>query len=46
MDESWDDTAVDDFYKDPIPKWCSDEELARDDKNYYVVRSLNLQLFF
>ncbi|XP_018457231.1 UPF0725 protein At5g63820 [Raphanus sativus] len=43
VDESWDDTAVDDFYKDPIPKWCSDEELARDDKNYYVVQESELQ---
>lgn len=37
VDEDWDDSAVDAFYKEPISKWLSDEELARDNKNYYVV---------
>ncbi|CAN6919318.1 unnamed protein product [Brassica oleracea] len=38
VDDHWDDTAVDDFYKGAMPKWLSDEELARDNKKYYVVR--------
>ncbi|KAF2587422.1 hypothetical protein F2Q70_00034301 [Brassica cretica] len=37
VDDHWDDTAVDDFYKGAMPKWLSDEELARDNKKYYVV---------
>ncbi|KAJ0251701.1 hypothetical protein HA466_0126250 [Hirschfeldia incana] len=43
VDEHWDDTAVDDFYKDAIPKWLSDEKLACDNKNYYVVQESELQ---
>ncbi|XP_009128337.1 UPF0725 protein At5g63820 isoform X1 [Brassica rapa] len=43
VDDHWDDTAVDDFYKDAMPKWLSDEELARDNKNYYVVQESELQ---
>ena len=31
------DTAVDHCYKDGMPKWLSDEELASDDKKNYVV---------
>ncbi|KAF2585426.1 hypothetical protein F2Q70_00034290 [Brassica cretica] len=42
-DDHWDDKAVDDFYKDAIPKWSSDEELARGKKNYYVVQESELQ---
>ncbi|CAF2068963.1 unnamed protein product, partial [Brassica napus] len=42
-DARWDDKAVDDFYKDAIPKWSSDEELARGKKNYYVVQESELQ---
>ncbi|CAF2147902.1 unnamed protein product [Brassica rapa subsp. narinosa] len=43
VDERWDDKAVDDFYKDAMPKWLSDEELASDNKKYYVVQELELQ---
>ncbi|CAN7070381.1 unnamed protein product, partial [Brassica oleracea var. botrytis] len=43
VDDHWDDKAVDDFYKDAIPKWSSDEELARGKKNYYVVQESELQ---
>ncbi|XP_013596389.1 PREDICTED: UPF0725 protein At5g63820-like [Brassica oleracea var. oleracea] len=42
-DARWDDKAVDDFYKDGIPKWSSDEELSRGKKNYYVVQESELQ---
>ncbi|XP_033134500.1 UPF0725 protein At5g63820 isoform X2 [Brassica rapa] len=44
VDERWDDKAVDDFYKDALmPKWLSDEELASDNKKYYVVQESELQ---
>ncbi|KAF8087283.1 hypothetical protein N665_0593s0043 [Sinapis alba] len=43
VDTRWDDSAVDGFYKEPIPKWLSDEELARDNINYYVVQESELQ---
>ncbi|CAN7108914.1 unnamed protein product [Brassica rapa subsp. narinosa] len=42
-DARWDDKAVDDFYKEAIPKWSSHEELARGKKNYYVVQESELQ---
>ena len=42
VDERWDDNAVDDFYKDAMPKWLSDEELASDNKKNYVVWSFPL----
>ncbi|XP_048601301.1 UPF0725 protein At5g63820-like [Brassica napus] len=45
VDDHWDDTAVDDFYKGAMPKWLSDEELARDNKKYYVVRIRSCPLF-
>ncbi|RID77878.1 hypothetical protein BRARA_A00750 [Brassica rapa] len=41
--ERWDDTTVDDFYKGAMPKWLSDEELASDNKKYYVVQESELQ---
>ncbi|WZZ24494.1 hypothetical protein YC2023_007895 [Brassica napus] len=40
-DDHWDDKAVDDFYKDGIPKWSSDEELSRGKKNYYVAGNIH-----
>ncbi|KAF3538748.1 hypothetical protein F2Q69_00020748, partial [Brassica cretica] len=43
VDDCWDDTAVDDFYKDGMPKWLSDEELASDDKKNYVVQESEWQ---
>ncbi|KAG2249610.1 hypothetical protein Bca52824_089238 [Brassica carinata] len=43
VDEDWDDTAVDDFFKGAMPKWLSDEELATDNKQYYVVKESELQ---
>ncbi|CAA7048831.1 unnamed protein product [Microthlaspi erraticum] len=42
-DDEWDDTGVDGFYKGPMRKWLSDEDLARDNKKYYVVRSRPLR---
>ncbi|CAH8364308.1 unnamed protein product [Eruca vesicaria subsp. sativa] len=39
VDHHWDkDTpAIHDFYKGPLPKWFSDEALARNSNKYYVV---------
>ncbi|KAJ0251696.1 hypothetical protein HA466_0126210 [Hirschfeldia incana] len=43
VDDIWDAKAVDDFYKGEMPKWLSGEELASDNKSYYVVQESEVQ---
>ncbi|KAL1210612.1 hypothetical protein V5N11_006928 [Cardamine amara subsp. amara] len=42
VDNYWVDNTIDDFYKGDIPKWFSDEDLAADNNNYYVVQESEL----
>lgn len=41
LDDDWDDTAVDAFYKGQMPQWFSHDHLSN--IKYYVVRFWTLQ---